>query len=165
MVEDLPDRLWFDAVLSPHRSLGPRGFTILMLTIAAVSFASGVLFLAIGAWPVFGFFGLDALLIWFAFKANYRAAKAFERVRLTDRDLIVERVSAKGHARHFRFEPSWARIDVEIRAEDDNELAIASHGRRFVFARCLTPGERLDLAETLRRALAERRANLARAAG
>jgi uncharacterized membrane protein len=34
--------------------------------IAAVSFAAGIGFLLIGAWPVFGFFGLDVVLIWWA---------------------------------------------------------------------------------------------------
>ncbi|MDD3446009.1 MAG: DUF2244 domain-containing protein [Zavarzinia sp.] len=158
------DRLWFDAVLSPHRSLGPRAFTLLMLCVVAISFASGMLFLMLGAWPVFGFFGLDALLIWFAFRANYRAARAFERVRLTDRDFTVERVDAKGRARRHRFEPTWARIQVEVRDEDDNELAITSHGRRFVFAKCLSPSERLALADALRAAFADRRDNMVTAA-
>lgn len=158
------DRLWFDAVITPHRSLGPRAFTLLMLAIAGVSFVSGVLFLSIGAWPVFGFFGLDVVLIWLAFRANYRAARAFERVRLTDRELTVQRSDAKGAARLFRFEPSWARVDLREMAEDENELAIASHGRRFVFAACLTPGERADLALALSGALSQRRVNMTTAA-
>lgn len=160
----LLDRLWFDAVVSPHRSLGPRAFTALMLAIALVSFASGVMFLMLGAWPVFGFFGLDVALIWFAFRANYRAARAFERIRLSDRDLTIERVDRKGIRRRYRFEPSWARIEIEVRDEDDNEIAIASHGRRFVFAACLSPAERLDLAAGLRTALAARRTNMTTAA-
>ncbi|HKK29208.1 MAG TPA: DUF2244 domain-containing protein, partial [Alphaproteobacteria bacterium] len=50
-----------DAVLSPHRSLAPRGFLILMGAVAAVSFATGLLFASMGAWPILGFFGLDVL--------------------------------------------------------------------------------------------------------
>lgn len=164
-MQDHPlDRLWFDAVLTPHRSLGPRAFTALMAAVALVSFAAGILFLSLGAWPVFGFFGLDVLLVWFAFRANYRAARAFERVRLTDRDLTVQRVSARGAARRYRFEPGWARIEMREMSEDENEIAIASHGRRFVFARCLTPGERQDLARALRGAMALRRDNMTTAA-
>ncbi|MCF4166863.1 DUF2244 domain-containing protein [Zavarzinia compransoris] len=158
------DRLWFDAVLSPHRSLGPRAFALLMIAVAVISFVSGMLFLMLGAWPVMGFFGLDALLIWFAFRANYRAARAFERVRLTDRDFTVDRVDAKGRHRHYRFEPSWARIQVDIRDEDDNQICVTSHGRRFVFAECLSAAERLDLADALRVAFTERRDNMVTAA-
>ncbi|WP_233560138.1 DUF2244 domain-containing protein [Oleomonas cavernae] len=158
------DRLWFDAVLHPHRALGPRGFLILMLAIAAVSFATGMVFVILGAWPVFGFFGLDVVLLWFAFRANFRSARQFERVRLTDRLLTIERVAANGRARSWQFEPSWARIDIDEELEEMAELAIASHGRRFVFARFLSPCERIDLARALRQAMAQRRANLTTAA-
>lgn len=164
MDQEALDRLWFDAVVSPHRSLGPGAFTLLMLAIAGVSFATGVMFLMLGAWPVFGFFGLDVALIWFAFRANYRAARAFERIRLSDRDLTVERVDRKGQRQRFRFEPSWARIEVDVRDEDDNEIVITSHGRRFTFAACLSPSERLTLAEGLRAAMASRRAHMTTAA-
>src|SRR5690606_40871520 len=53
--------LYFNAVLHPHRSLGPRGFLILMLAVGLVSFSAGVAFAVKGAWPIVGFFGLDAL--------------------------------------------------------------------------------------------------------
>ena len=65
----------YQAVLTPHRSLGPRGFLILMSAVATVSFVAGFAFLLMGAWPVFGFFGLDVALVYLAFKLNYRAAR------------------------------------------------------------------------------------------
>ena len=68
----------FAAIITPHRSLGSTGFLILMLCIGALSFACGMMFLLIGAWPVFGFLGLDVLLIYIAFRANFRAARAYE---------------------------------------------------------------------------------------
>ncbi len=57
----------FSAIITPHRSLGSAGFLVFMLVVSGISFASGMLFLMIGAWPVFGFFGLDVLLIYWAF--------------------------------------------------------------------------------------------------
>ena len=68
----------FSATLTPHRSLGHIGFLVLMLLFGGVSFITGVLFLVIGAWPVFGFFGLDVLLLYWAFRLNYRHAEAYE---------------------------------------------------------------------------------------
>ena len=50
----------FSALLTPHRSLGPTGFLILMACLGGLSFVSGIIFVSLGAWPVFGFFGLDA---------------------------------------------------------------------------------------------------------
>ena len=70
-------------MLTPHRSLGPTGFLILMAVLGGVSFAAGIVFLLVGAWPVFGFFGLDVLLIYCAFRLNYRAARAYEEVTVT----------------------------------------------------------------------------------
>ena len=55
----------FSALLTPHRSLGPTGFLILMACLGGLSFVSGIIFVSLGAWPVFGFFGLDVLLIGF----------------------------------------------------------------------------------------------------
>ena len=43
----------FHAVLTPYRSLGPRGFLILMLALGAMSFATGIVFVIAGAWPVY----------------------------------------------------------------------------------------------------------------
>jgi len=68
----------FSAIITPHRSLGPRGFLIFMLCLGGLSFIAGVIFVSLGAWPVFGFFGLDVLLVYFAFRANYRSARAYE---------------------------------------------------------------------------------------
>ncbi|HEX7560145.1 MAG TPA: DUF2244 domain-containing protein, partial [Usitatibacter sp.] len=64
-------------------SLGGVGFLVLMGVICAVSFVGGVVFYLIGAWPVGGFFGLDAVLIYWAFRVNYRDAAAYEEVTVT----------------------------------------------------------------------------------
>jgi len=55
--------LLFDAFITPHRSLSPRGLTILMVMIGVISFICGAAFMAAGAWPVMGFFGIDVALI------------------------------------------------------------------------------------------------------
>src|SRR3990170_5354938 len=89
----------FDAVLQPHRSLGPVGFALLMGAVAAVGFGTGVVFLMAGAWPVFGFCGLEVLLIYVCFRLNYRSGGLFERVRLTGAALTVERRDWRGRAR------------------------------------------------------------------
>src|SRR3954471_6794755 len=87
----------FSALLTPHRSLNRTGFLVLMGFISVVSFAAGLAFLLMGAWPVFGFFGLDLLVIYWAFKVNYRDAKASEEITVTPSELRVRRVSHRGH--------------------------------------------------------------------
>src|SRR3954462_3217035 len=87
----------FSALLTPHRSLSRTGFLVLMGFVCAVSFAAGLVFLLMGAWPVFGFFGLDVLVIWWAFRINFRDAKASEEISVTHFELRVRRVSHRGH--------------------------------------------------------------------
>src|SRR4051794_41730935 len=73
-----PDAAAFEAVLYPNRSLGRGGFIAVMAGVSTVSAAVGGAFLLVGAWPVTGFFGLDVLLLYLAFRAARRAAQRRE---------------------------------------------------------------------------------------
>lgn len=157
MDDTLPDRevdAAFRAILHPHRSLSPRGFTILMAAVGTVSFVAGLAFLLIGAWPVFGFFGLDVFLIWLAFKLNYRSGRAHEIVELTPQLLTVTRVTPGGREQRFAFNPYWVRVHLSQRVDGRTELTLASHGRQFSFGRLLNDDERRDFAAALQSALA-----------
>jgi len=151
----------FRAVLYPHRSLGPRGFLILMIGIGSVSFITGMSFLLMGAWPVFGFFGLDVALIYFAFRLNYRAARLYETVEVTPRLLTLTRVQPSGERESFEFNPYWARVRLAETPQGQTDLRIASHGHEFAFGRFLTDEERRELCSALSGALAEARASRA----
>src|ERR1700674_3092497 len=86
----------FSALLTPHRSLNRTGFLVLMGFLSVVSFAAGLAFLLMGAWPVFGFFGLDVLVIYWAFRINFGIVKASEQKRVTPSPMRVRRVSHRG---------------------------------------------------------------------
>lgn len=155
--ETTTEKALFDAVLRPHRSLSARGFFILMLVLGALSFAAGVAFISIGAWPVFGFFGLDVLAVYIAFRLNYRSGRAYEAVRLTESALSVLRVDWRGRARRETYQPYWLRVEFDAPAEDGGHVLLASHGKRRIVAACLSPDERVEFAEALREALAKLR--------
>lgn len=146
-----------DVVLFPHRSLSPRGFRILIGSFAAASFVAGVICVSIGAWPVFGFFGLDVLLLAWCFRRSYRDARFHETLRLEADRLTVERVTPSGARSAWTFQPYWLRVELDEPATFDSQLALASHGRRLVIGTFLTPEEKSDLAATLRGALARLR--------
>ena len=147
------DEMLFDAVLTPHRSLPPRGFLILMLAVGGISFAAGVGFFLAGAWPVVGFLGLDVLLIYVAFRLNYRSARMHESLRLTRGSLTVERVEVSGRSRQWQFQPTWLQVLMDDPPQHESRLTLRSHGRSLVIGDFLTPEERLDLAKALRDAL------------
>lgn len=147
-------RVFFDAVLHPHRSLSPFGFRLVMMLAAGGLFTVGLLFWLSGAWPVVGFCGLEFVLLYGAFRLNYRAARAYERLRLSDDGLEVSRVRPNGTvAGVWLVQPNWLRIDIDKPPEHDSQLTLSSHGRRIVVGSFLTPEERLDLAEALGEAL------------
>jgi uncharacterized membrane protein len=149
----------FSAKLSPHRSLSPAGFNLLMMAIVAVSFAAGLAFWLMGAWPVVGFFGLDIFLIQLAFRLNYRAARAFEEVEMTRDRLTVRKVSASGLAREFGFNPYWARLEIDRHPDRlISRIRIASHGKALDIGGFLGPKERESFADALSAALVKARA-------
>ncbi len=162
MTDDLPtispsgpaeERVFFDATLRPNRSLGPFGFRLLMALAGGSVLAIGVIFMVAGAWPVLGFGGLEFLLLFLAFRLNYRAGRAYERVRLTERHLQVRRFGPAGEVGQWRFEPTWVRVDVDAPAEHDCRLTVSSHGKALVIGAFLSPGERFEVADALRAAI------------
>jgi uncharacterized membrane protein len=155
--------VFFDAVLYPHRSLPPQGFMLLMLVLSVVSFAAGVSFVLLGAWPILGYFGLDVLLVYLAFRASYRSARMHEWVRLTEDTLTVERVGQRGERRRWQFQPFWLRVVLEERNET-NRLVLTSHGRELVVGGFLAPAERRNLAVALKEALSRWRHHIGPAA-
>jgi uncharacterized membrane protein len=144
----------FSALLTPHRSLSRSGFLVLMGFVSAVSFAAGVAFLLMGAWPVFGIFGLDALAIYWAFRINFRDAKASEEIRITPSELRLRRVSHRGHVVEFVLNPLWVQLDQKTHAEFGIEkLYLLSKGRRVSIASFLGPDEKASFAKALTAAL------------
>src|SRR5256885_12977187 len=101
----------FSALLTPHRSLSSAGFFIVMGLIAGISFVGGVVFLIAGAWPVIGFLGLDLALVYWAFRANYLAAAAYEEVTVTPSELRVRKASARGKVAEWSLNPVWVRLE------------------------------------------------------
>jgi uncharacterized membrane protein len=144
----------FSALLTPHRSLNRTGFILLMAFVVIVSFVAGLIFLSMGAWPVFGFFGLDVLAIYWAFKVNFHRATAYEEISVTPSALHVRRVTHLGAVSEWTFNPLWVRLDVE--ADDEfgiERLALVSRGRSLNIASFLGPEEKDSFAKALTAAL------------
>jgi len=153
--------VFYDAVLKPHRSLPPRGFAVLMLLLAGVSFVVSLVFVLNGAWPVTPFFGVDVALIYLAFRLSYRQARQTEALKLTEEALTIERVSIYGERRRWRFQPFWLRLRFEEKDEHTNRLVLTSHGSSLAVGTFLGPAERRSVADALKDALRRWRQHLA----
>ncbi|MEM1307363.1 MAG: DUF2244 domain-containing protein [Pseudomonadota bacterium] len=146
-----------DITLTPQRSLSAPAFLILMFAIVAVSVGSGVLFYQIGAWPVSFFFGLDALLIYGAFRWNYADGAKREVIHVSRACIRVTQIDRKGRARYREWEPSWTRLSLTTDRRGGQHLALSERGDRTEIATFLNDEEREALGDMLSRALIEAR--------
>ncbi len=155
-VAEAAEKPVFDATITPHRSLGQDGFRIVMTLVCLTSIAASIPFMVLGAWPVAGFFGLDIIALFIAFKVNFNAARAFERIVVTPLEVLLRKVSHHGREKIWRSNPAWTKLE---RADDEDygllELSLVSRGRRTVVASALSPGEREGFAQALGTALAK----------
>jgi uncharacterized membrane protein len=150
------ERPVFSAVIRPHRSLSPQGFRIVMVLVCLASLIASIPFVVMGFWPVAGFFGLDFLGLYIAFRVSYRQGEAFELLELTPIRLLLRKVTPRGEVREWRFNPLWTRLDRQVDDEFGlQELTLTSRGEHVVVAHDLSPPERETLAEAFGRALAE----------
>lgn len=156
------ERPIFEALLYPHRSLGRRGYAILIAGTALVVLLYGLVFLVLGAWPIFGFLGGEWLLFWFLFRKHHRGDDRAERIRLYADHLLFERFDRHGNHTVERLQPYWLNVILERAAEPDNALYLRSHGRSIAVGAFLAPQERRNLAAELIAVLQRHRSSPAR---
>ncbi|MEJ8474961.1 DUF2244 domain-containing protein [Roseibium algae] len=150
---------FFSAVLTPYRSLSPRGFMVFMICVGLVSFVSGIAFLSIGAWPVFGFFGLDVLLIYLAFKLNYASAQIYEEVSIFAHEIVIRKVGPGKRYSEVRFNPVWVRVSMtRLIDEGVTKLSLTSRGETVSLGDFLNPDDRTSFAGALTNALSTAKA-------
>ncbi len=155
---DFADAVLFATRIRPHRSLTPGQFRLLLSLVGAVSLVATLPLVIMGAWPVAGFMGLDVLAIYLAFKASFRAARAYEDVRVTVLELLLAKVSPRGRRAEWRFNPSWVRLEPKTHQEFGMQrLDLVSRGNRIEVAGFLGPEEKAAFADDLSSALAQAR--------
>lgn len=144
----------FVAELTPHRSLGKTGFILLMVFVSLTCFISGLMFLVIGAWPVFMFMGLDILIVFAAFKLNYRDGRRLERISVSRNSLKVEKVAPSGKVQSHQFNPFWTRFEVDRHEEYGiMSMKLTSQGASLVIGSFLNPEDRASFATAFNHAL------------
>lgn len=154
--EDINERPVFEALLTPHRSLGRRGVTVLMFVFGGICLVNGFVFLMAGAWPVFGFCGLDIALLVGAFYLNFRAARAREEVRVSRTLLEIRKFAPSGRHTEYLFNPFWARFRIARHDEIGiTGMQVTGEGRSTDVGSFLNPADRETFASAFALALAK----------
>ncbi len=116
----------------------------------------GGFFWSIGAWPVFGFFGLDLLVIYVAFRINYRDARKFEEISVSREEMRVHKCDPVGRCKTYRFNPLWSRFVVRRRnGADITHMEIISRKLHLSIGDFLNPDDRESFARAFGAALAD----------
>lgn len=145
--------IYFDATLTPNRSLSPRAFTVVMAIVVAMSFIAGLSFVSMGAFPVIGFFGLDALAIWFAFRWSFRNLKQETRVRITAEQIELSHQRPGSDRRTAHLPTAFTKVQLDYPERRPSELKLTYGGTSWVIGRFLTPPERKSLKDAIERAI------------
>ncbi|MFC5478323.1 DUF2244 domain-containing protein [Massilia suwonensis] len=96
-------------ILKRNCSLTPRQSAAAYVLLCTASFAIALVFLLQGIWIVLAFSLLEMLAVGWALLHYARHALDVERIALTERSLVVERVDAGRHTR-FQLDPIRTRI-------------------------------------------------------
>lgn len=151
---ETPDDLVFAARLTPYRSLGPTGFRVLIGCIGVICLVVSLVFFLAGVWPVAGFMGLDFLLIYWAFKANYREARGFEDIEVSRSHVLLRRVAPSGRIREHAFPQFGTRLEVNRHDEIGiTAMTIVNRLKRVEFGKFLNPDDRESFAMAFGNAL------------
>jgi uncharacterized membrane protein len=142
-----------DITVLPYRSLSKKNFRNLMIIVSIIFFSIGVFFWSLGAWPVFGFLGLDVLLLYLAFKINYKKGEIFENLKLFKSNLVITRVFPSGKAQKWSLEPYWTKADLLNTSPNEYKLVLKSKEKVVLLGAFLNLNDKKRLMKRINNAL------------
>ena len=149
----------YKITLYPYRSLSKTGFFILMFVLGIISFIAGITFMLKGAWPVFGFFGLDVLLVYIFFKINFKSGKKKEIIILTENQLIIEFYNEKKISKTHYLDANWLKINLTKFKNEISKLKISSKNKSVIVGSFLRYKEKKNIVKSLKTALRKNQFN------
>ena len=112
-----------------------------------------------GAWPVFGFFGLDVLLVYIFFKINFKSGKKKERILLTSNQLIIEFYESQKIVKTYFLNPNWLEINLIQLKNQTSKLQISSINKTIIIGSFLRYQEKKQVIKSLQKVLKQNHFN------
>lgn len=142
------DPLPYVHLSTPNRSLGVQARRWVLLGLAATTLGVAAGAMALGAWPVIPFAGLEVAGLVVAFRVLRRHDADYERLEVGEHEIRLEWNEA-GQAARFVAHRPWARVLMACRG-DRCSLRLAYAGRTVAIGRMLSDEGRWRLADELR---------------
>ena len=131
-----------------NNSLSSSGRRLVFGFIFAVSLGIAAVFtLALGAWPIMPFAGLEMAVLGWALKVSLSRRHHREVITISERDVLVESRDGMNSVQVL-FPRHWAQVKLRRPASrlHPSRLTIESHGRQCELGSFLTEEERRGLA-------------------
>jgi uncharacterized membrane protein len=154
---DLAEPPHFEALITPHRSMGPAGLRRLVAFILIVSSAVSTGLYFAGAWPVIGFNGAEIALAILLLRRNAWQRNTSERLVLSATRLTIIRTDPRGRQQTRTLQGAWLNAVLQERPGRAPALLLVERGRQLEVGTDLGEAEKRDLAEALRAALYNQR--------
>ena len=142
----------FEAVVTPHRSLGKRGVRLVGIAILLSCGVNAALALLLGAWPVAIFAVAELGLAFHLFRRSIHT-RVEERLMLTEARLVIQRWDRAGRASRMDLPTAWMRVALEERPARVPALLVRGRFRPVEVGASLGEQEKRSLAEALGEAL------------
>jgi uncharacterized membrane protein len=158
MTTETQARPLFAARLTPHRSLSPRGIRIVVVVLASMALLPGLIFYALGAWPVVGFMGLDILALYWALTWSFRDGRRSEQVTLWQDLLEIRQISPTGGETRETFNPTLVRLVIDRDFDERTTgLRLKTAERELTIGAFLNPDDKGSFAKAFGTALRKAR--------
>ena len=139
----------FSKELRPRRSSSPQTVQCLVIVSIVLVVLIGLIFVYIGAWPVFGFLGLELITLSALLCYHYHQGFLVEHIVITENNLSVVRTAPSGQKHTWTAKHHWLQVNLQDKDYKSSQLELRSHGRSIFIGSFLTPRERLNLATWL----------------
>ncbi|MTI18490.1 DUF2244 domain-containing protein [Rhodobacteraceae bacterium RKSG542] len=145
---------FFEAVLTPHRSLSKGGLWLLLGALGFLSLFYSVFLIALGFWLAPLVLALPLISIWLAFHWNNNDAKAYEHISVSPLEVRIRHVNKIGKEQEFCCNPFRARIETK-HDEDQGiiSLLLYAEGKVVTIGKFLNPQDRTNFAHAFAQAL------------
>jgi uncharacterized membrane protein len=156
-----PPTFYLDAELRAHRSMSKQGLMAVLGVMVAYNVLVAVFMVAIGAFPVPVYLGLDVAGVALAFSVSNRRGGG-QRVQVTHDEVRVTLAQGARSQTLWTSPTAFTQVEVETIAEGAARLRVRLSGRSLRIGAMLGPSELAAFADRLnaaiRTALAERHA-------
>jgi uncharacterized membrane protein len=151
------DGVYFEALITPHRSLSRQGLRRVIVLLLALSALAALRFWFIGAWPVIAFTCIEVSLAILLLQLNAARAGASELVLLSADGARIIRTDWRGGRQESHVTSVWLNVTLEEPAGSVPRLLLTARDRQVEIGGFLGEAEKRDLAAAMRAAMRQAR--------